>query len=429
MWNPDPRLHYRGIYPSYELLKARQVLIGALGNTNSRVLERMKPKIGIPSSYGPAVPLLPPVDPPTLSLGSTPEATSKSSDEEAPVKKRRLTQTTISTTATSSEKSSHAKESPSSPTKYSKNSQASEQDLVDLTKDDIDDESNTQSVPIASGAFSIGNTVDEISKETLTERYKCDFCQFTATVTSISEMRKHLDKERHFSASIFKTRQTKETNVEFVYVVKKLALKNKSAKNEVTVVVCPACNDVFEDIFMCGLHYKNAHGGYEGLYSICPVIFDDTAMIPSAPRCDACNMMYESHKKLNGHWRSSDHHPVKRPLPESAFALYGCTLCRVTCHNNFLSCKSHIINHDFKRKSGKSECAMKVKYIEKPTKSEKLPPSVEDVEGGNSLQDNLNTLRNMKRHFKQMGGSRLKRQHISNDIEQLKLMKISPLYH
>ena len=53
-WPPNPRLppDYNGPYPIWELQKARQVLINSLTSPQGEILERIKPKIGIPSRYG-----------------------------------------------------------------------------------------------------------------------------------------------------------------------------------------------------------------------------------------------------------------------------------------------------------------------------------------------------------------------------------------
>ena len=419
MWNPDPRLYYRGKYPSFELSMARQVLIGTLSNTNSIVLERLKPRIGIHSAFGPPVPLLPPMDPPTQSLGSAAAHTTSKSDEEVPSKRRRLTHEAASATVTSDTHDDESSSSKEVATKSSKNTHTSVQgELIDFTAD-VDIESNTQDAQ--SGSFFLGDTGGEPVTETLKEMYKCDFCQFATGIIGTNEMQAHLQEKKHFSASMYKTRQTEDNNVEFVYVVNKVALKNRNAKNEVLVVVCPKCNDVFEDIFMCGLHYKDRHGGQHGFYAICPVIFQDTTVVENSPSCDSCNMRFESHRKLHEHWRNAPkHHLIPHPLPETAFALFKCSVCNVTFYNNFYSCKSHLLNHNFVMNLGQSACSMEVRYIEKPTKSMELPPDMEDMEGGNGLQKSLNTLRNMKKHFKKMSGARYKRQLIGKEIKQQK---------
>ena len=413
MWNPDPRLQYRGKYPVFELVKARQALIDAVSNRRSEILERLKPRIGIPSAFGKPVPLLAPLHPPTQELGSS--TTVPSSGEESPPKRRRLTHTVTSSAAsTSTEKTD--KNDTSVHDEHASN-------VIDLTEDVKEDSGGFQSERWVASSSSVANAVTHIEREELVDRLKCDFCPFTANASNVFAMQEHLKKAQHFSASVYKMRQNAGNKGEVVYVEKQLALKNKYGKNKCLIVVCPVCNDVFEDIFMCGLHYKNRHGGQEGSYAICPMIHEENVAIHVLPVCDPCMKQFDSVRTLHEHWQKvPSHHPVTRPLPNTAFALFVCLFCDMTFYNNFFSCKSHIINHTKKASGTEPMCVsyMKVCYVLKPVKCEKLPPMKEDLDGDkSSMQQNLNTLRGMKRHFNKMGGSAQKRKNIDAEIRQL----------
>ena len=174
---------------------------------------------------------------------------------------------------------------------------------------------------------------------------------------------------------------------------------------------------------MCGQHYKNSHGGQDGSYAICSMTHEENVAIHVSPVCDPCMKQFDSVRTLHEHWQKvPNHHPVTRPLPNTAFALFVCLSCDKTFYNNFFACKSHIINHANKASGTEPMCVsyMKVCHVLKPVKCEKLPPMKEDLEGDkSSMQQNLNTLRGMKRHFNKMGGSAKKRKNINGEIRQL----------
>ena len=52
-WNPDPNVDYNGPYPVHQLQAARQVLINHLTYPRSDVLQRIMPRCGIGTRYGP----------------------------------------------------------------------------------------------------------------------------------------------------------------------------------------------------------------------------------------------------------------------------------------------------------------------------------------------------------------------------------------
>ena len=72
------------------------------------------------------------------------------------------------------------------------------------------------------------------------------------------------------------------------------------------------------------------------------------------------------------------------------------------------------------KRNDRDVCFMRVCHIRKPIKRLKLPPYKEDLQDGiDSVQQNLNNLRNMKRHFNKVGGSAQKRKMINASIKQL----------
>ena len=190
MWNPDPRIQYQGKYPTFELVKARQALIDALSDRKSVILERLKPKIGIPSAYGKPVPLLPPVHPPTGELGSSSDL---SLADEVPSKKRRQTHTVTSSMDSSNYTSIENK--------------SDDKNVVDLTESDPEEQqcsSKSEFGPASS--FFIGNAASNVKRELLVDKLKCDFCSFAVNATDDFAMQAHLNKAQHFSASVYKMR-------------------------------------------------------------------------------------------------------------------------------------------------------------------------------------------------------------------------------
>ena len=193
-------------------------------------------------------------------------------------------------------------------------------------------------------------------------------------------------------------------------VEKKLAVKHKSVKNEALVVVCPACHDLFEDIFMCGMHYKYAHGGASnnGFYAVTPVIHTQNVVVHQQPQCQKCGAVFDKQRTLHKHWADTpSHDPLTKPLQEAAFAIYACVYCNKTFMGDFLSCKCHVLGHRDSSGKERAVCAVKVTHIMKPGRGEELLPPSEALLL-NGLEDEVKTLKNMVTHFNGMSGTKSK---------------------
>jgi len=87
--------------------------------------------------------------------------------------------------------------------------------------------------------------------------FKCDFCRVTADTSTAMDA--HLLGSKHLSASEFGARAALGGCTELVFVERVLAVRNCAIRNKSSVVACPECRDVFDDVFTCALHFKYDH--------------------------------------------------------------------------------------------------------------------------------------------------------------------------
>ncbi len=484
MWNPDPRLHYSGKYPTFELVKARQTLIASLQDTRSEVLERLKPRIGIPSRFGPPVPFLPPSFPPTRDQGEKEENMCLISSDDMVLKKRRLTNSSsvpastvtreesprskVSTSSsTNSKDSKTAKEDSVSKTlkekdaangaeakgsdaaksdvgrssvsrkddaviatvvnqnvKHTKDDvikDATSKNVIDLTEDTDADDSDDDGTEGGGFGMGVGSfDITQLETERLVTIYKCDHCQFKTNTGTYGKLEEHLRNTLHYSASLCKARELSDGQMQLVYVEEKLAVTKKENQYEAMVVVCPSCGNIYQDIYMCADHSSWAHGLERGVYSVCPVLFRDTVFVRNNPTCRVCQIPFLTFRELHDHWRKQKlHHPVRRPLPENAFALYICSLCNLTFQGSYFDCENHVIGKHATSPAG----AVKVRYVQKALRSETIMLSKEEINGGGDVAKiNISTLTRMKKHLNKIGGTskRLQKRKIKAQIKQLR---------
>ena len=508
-YNPDPTLNnYSGIYPLACLQNARTSLIRSLKYDSSDLLERIKPKIGIGSSYGPPLRLSPPgvrqvasaalgsasASRPTGNLVYVPTARPSTTTKDTTLKTLSSTQNAsastekmpksdliknteqmtpltavttttsascdqpqrvpgssqqpIGTTLTSSALNIQQRASGSieqtggynksaKPAEYqaksssnlvssvhAQNRQSSkesfESNLILIPTEDFGDEDiyiiedlsylkrkltmeNSEEPSLAKKMKPLTESSPSTDK-TLQQIYKCDFCNYRGS--TITGMEFHLEQAKHFSASLYNMNGPNMVSVE-----QKLAVKNKLCKNQTLAVVCPECKDLFEDIFMCAVHYRYMHGhnmSTNGCYSVCPIIHQETVLVLQAAQCKKCNESFTKQKDLHKHWEKyKDHHPVQKALcSEKSFALYSCMYCNKSFYGDFLSCKAHVLDHKVKN-ALRSVSSLKVQYIMLPNRTEEVPPFAEksDQDGYN---DELMMLTNMKKHLHGMSASKAK---------------------
>ena len=250
--------------------------------------------------------------------------------------------------------------------------------------------------------------------------FKCDFCTFTCIQKP--QMEEHLVNSQHFSGSIYQAESctTNSSGYKLLATHKMLAVKNRHSKAKALVVVCPECKDIFEDIFMCGMHHKYNHGSVHGFYSICPVIHHETVTVPVEPWCSKCQMRFPKQRSLHNHWMQlPDHHPVAKPTNKRVFVLYICPYCQKIFYDNFLNCKSHVLDRHVTPGAGdRGILALEIKHVLIPMRKEELPP-FSNVNTQDGLEDELTILLNMKRHFREMSAQKQKLDAINKRISQL----------
>lgn len=424
-YKPDPKLPpYTGPYPVEQLQKARSSLIDSLLHDSSDIIQRVKPKIGIASCYGSAYEIIPPVlsssSNSTVSAAqgsSVDTSTSFAAQPRARAVRHNLltvpTATCSSNSGLSSVKDSRFASDEVNPLEVNLKRSTSTASLKRKAVDDISE--------VKSKKSSVEQSCEDAADAQI---YKCDFCHFQCNTLNFVEH--HLKEAKHFSASLYNTKRGK-----LISVVKKLAVRNKKGKNEALVVVCPGCYDIFEDIFMCGVHYKYTHGGESnsGFYSVCPVIYQETVVVYQSATCHVCKVVYDRQKNLHRHWdREPSHHPLSKALPSKAFALYSCLYCEKTFHTDFLCCKSHVLGHKDHNNKFRTHSALKVRHIMLPTRNDEVLPLSESL-SQDGFADELAMLRNMRKHFSGMSGTKSKVKMIDERIQYLTQFRDAHLKH
>ncbi|KAI0243016.1 hypothetical protein LSAT2_009222 [Lamellibrachia satsuma] len=263
--------------------------------------------------------------------------------------------------------------------------------------------------------------------------YKCDFCAYMNRIWLV--MNQHLENAQHFSASLYNAKFD-NNNVQLVSIKHMVAIMNKHSKSKGMVVACPECRGVFEDIFMCSLHYKYSHdssdGGYNdngcGYYSICPVIQHETLALSRIPQCQKCLNMFATHGKLKRHWSTcANHHPLSAaPVGDHIFTLFNCPYC-TKMFTDFLKCKSHTLTHKFGGDQQNGLFAIEVRHILQPKRREQVLPLDTANSNLEGIEAELSILKNMRKHMKNMGSPKAKKKKIRERMKYLR--NIVQMYH
>ncbi len=494
-WPPSPYLQdYQGPYPKHELTYARQTLIWELTQTHSVILERVKPRLGINSRFGPAE-RIPPIRRPSgpsvqcpVGVRNSLNATQKSASASSPPVDTSHDSGVgdIFVTESPSEKGALEKSSPSTLTKSvsldSGNAQVkkltsplnstpvstkSVKSATIATPDSSSkigqfwpvlsqiDSATPLSVKDASGGLLKRKLHDDwsptgedgpkrartlvslksesqstdvtsgshVNGEVVLKLYKCDMCMFNSM--DKDKTLDHLLNSKHFTASLYNAKRsaTHRLGFDLISIETMMAVKNAAAKNSTLVIACPDCRDVFEDIFMCGIHHKYTHGSANGLYSVCPVIRNEKIAVSLEPRCNTCGVTFDKHSSLHKHWQQEEmHHPLNDAVKSpNVFALYFCPGCR-HCAFNFLTCKCHIVSCSQACQLQSEGVVMEVQHVMQPTRREELPPF--NTENGHidGVQAELQVFRVMKKHFGKVLGTTQKLKNIRERVKTLRLL-------
>ena len=257
-------------------------------------------------------------------------------------------------------------------------------------------------------AASTKSTTSKPEGSTTFTIYKCDFCAYMNRIWLV--MNEHLANAQHFSASLYNA--TFDNNsVKLVSIKHMVAIMNEHSKSKGLVVACPVCQDVFEDIFMCSLHYKYTHDSDDsddtsgGYYTICPVIQHETVTMSRMPVCLKCSQKYESHTKLHKHW-GNRHHPLTAPpAGDRIFTIYNCPYCnKMFC--DFVVCKTHALTHKSGGDQQNGVVAIEVRHLLQPKRQEQLLPLDTDDSNIEGIKAELSILVNMRRYLKTLSGIR-----------------------
>ena len=252
---------------------------------------------------------------------------------------------------------------------------------------------------IVPAAASSSNTI--VQKTPSFAIYKCDFCAYKNKTYDATH--EHLTNAQHFSASQYNATSDQNGSTILVSIKHMVAIMNEHSKSKALVVACPECRDVFEDIFMCSLHYKYSHGPDDtngeiggGYYAICPVIQHETVRLSRVAQCQMCLGHFGAHIELHKHWKSCpDHHPLSgAPTGDRIFTLFSCPYCNKMFRSNFIMCKMHTLAHEFGGDQWSGTVAVEVRYVLQPKRREQLLPldtADSNVEG---IKAELSVLKN-----------------------------------
>ena len=398
-WNPSPDLPpYHGPYPKGELKAARMELIRLLRNdVNNLILEQVKPRIGINSRFGPAIPLKPVL---VESIKNSPKLFGVAGyNGPATVDKPN------STAGHSSSSAGMSPVSPASGKHMNESLSAAESSLTSFEESDI-------SLIEEEGSFE-KPAVTEAKQQ---QRFKCDYCSFLGM--SRQQSLEHLHHTQHATASLYRVNIQGPTT-RLTAILKRMAVRNIVNPTKSLVVVCPHCNSTFTDIFTCGMHTRLSHAAPQDCYAVCPVIKEDLVEIAREPPvCKACDHFFNSHSLLHRHWQEQPaHDPIKSITPGAAFASLMCILCSPErVFYNFMEIKKHLLTSHF-TKCSSSHFSLRARIILSPKQVDYLPVDEEPVSPGQ--RRDVGALKRMNSNLKYMGIKKSEAKRLRTELKNM----------
>ncbi|CAH1793083.1 unnamed protein product [Owenia fusiformis] len=399
---------YSGPYPKKDLAAARGVLIHDLRIQGSAAMEAAKYKAGAPSTYN---------------NGNWDKGDGVDYSEHfhhgIPGTNSQNISIISNTKAEGPEKSDSRKRKVITPEALNKNPKRSK-DLEDgeLKEDDDADEESDETFE--------ENDTEHVTLNGPTHKicdvYKCDFCDHMTR--HYKEMDQHLKTKLHFSASQYKARKgegkTKENWI-LLNVRNKLAIKNTTSNCESLVVVCPECFYVYSDIFVCGQHYTDVHGGVQGYYSICPLKQKQTCLIKAdrtSPICTKCEQEFPKLKILKNHYKKFPDHLPYKESKDSIF-IFECPYCKKKFINDFFNARSHLLDQHVHTNGKKKTLGLTVKTVAKITKAQSLP-NQENPSLLEEIQDQLSTYCRLYKQIPSKYNKALRRnmRHTKNELKR-----------
>ena len=199
--------------------------------------------------------------------------------------------------------------------------------------------------------------------------YTCDYC--TKMEKTAVSMVDHLKSSCHYSASLCTARVERDGTYEILHVEKQLICKIEQNFGKAFEVVCSICQEVFQDIYMCGLHSRLKHGCETGDYTLCPVVKKETVTVDCYQRCENCDNKFINLRALKAHLTTNQGHKkkVEKKLKVSpdCFTISVCPYCQVR-YDQHQMCRTHVLTH----KGQKETVACNVSHVQKPQKGLKL---------------------------------------------------------
>ncbi|XP_013414836.1 uncharacterized protein LOC106176837 [Lingula anatina] len=395
MNNKYPPLEYSGPYPINQLLRAREKLIFHMERNCSSKFQKIKNKLGFGVPYYEKYRNKDPTIHWNLSREESNTMDSKPGSNTNSEKKPGKMETTLSEPMKGKRKhiddSNHDRSDAEPSTKRHKTD--THVPLQRTISNKLRDGNETR---VVNGPVTGSTSINSTENGQIFFCFKCDFCPFSTRHYRQAEA--HLKENAHFSASLYKARSLSQSECQeepvLMFVVKKMAVTNQSARCQTLVAVCPECSSIFEDIFTCSIHYQERHqreveanNAPQGCYAICRILNVQTLGLKHL-QCTKCDndKIFKNRKKLRQHWKQKGHHPFP-PSEKPVLRLFLCPYCNRSTQV-FDSCYKHIRVCQFGLRSNSSAHVendyqeMIVKHILHPenTKTLKLLPSLHEQE-------------------------------------------------
>ncbi|KAK3094169.1 hypothetical protein FSP39_024938 [Pinctada imbricata] len=207
-------------------------------------------------------------------------------------------------------------------------------------------------------------------------RLKCDVCSYNVEGFDVVTMRDHLNKEKHYGASLFEGYMY-ESEFSPVYVVEREAVRTQETDISTVIPMCPLCAEVFPSIWTCEIHAVRQHN--RSVYGVGKVVDTKVILVSEEPKCDKCGHVFDAQKNLHKHWRSTMlHYPYELPTLNQV-TVFSCLYCS-TYFSSFVTARLHSCKKHKDRKSRPLGVGLKVIYVEKSTEQIRLP-SLKPIQG------------------------------------------------
>ncbi|XP_074661566.1 uncharacterized protein LOC141914196 [Tubulanus polymorphus] len=176
------------------------------------------------------------------------------------------------------------------------------------------------------------------------------------------DMRSHLEKSNHVSASICyftKTGNTLDVKLQEEKGYEQAAMKVTSiiqasavTTDDRYLIACPECQGLFGNWYDVLMHQRSSHRQLEKFrYKAMPITMTSNIYLKSGNVCVKCNQLFRSAPALHQHWTKAakDHHPMAQlKIEPSIMFMFTCPYCP-KIFKCLWACEPHVLTYHSKQ--------------------------------------------------------------------------------